>query len=170
VLIGVVALVVEIARSTAHLRQAPVAFGVVTVAVALLLFSPVTVGRRARATHMTFGETVAILAFAVLPPAAAALSCSLAALFLGSPCGRARSNRIFNGASSVTAAAVGQARRRSRAGAGHSCAAGRRRRGDRLRCGQPCTGGAPPESGPGWPRRPPTDQPARRVNNLSGPG
>ena len=106
-LLALVALAVVAARSVAVLRNAPLEVAVVTAAVALLLFSPMTVGRRSHAAHMTFGETAAVLAFTVLPPAAAALVCSAAALGLVLSLPTSGINRVFNAASSVTAAAAG---------------------------------------------------------------
>jgi diguanylate cyclase (GGDEF)-like protein len=107
VVLGAGAVVVELVRSAPGLAQEPAAFAVVTAVVALLLFSPVTVGRRDRATHMTFGETAAVLAFAVLPPAAAALACGIAATVLVLSLRTSAFNRSFNVASTLTAAAAG---------------------------------------------------------------
>jgi diguanylate cyclase (GGDEF)-like protein len=101
------ALIVEGIRSASLLAHAPAAAVVVTAAVALLLFSPVTVGHRSRATHMTFGETAAVLAFAVLRPAAGTLACSAAALILVLTLPTSAANRAFNAASALTAAAAG---------------------------------------------------------------
>jgi diguanylate cyclase (GGDEF)-like protein len=106
VVLGAVSVLLELAWSWAALVEAPLPWIVVTAVVALLLFSPVTVGRRGRATHMTFGETAAVLAFAVLPPAAAALSCSAAATVLVLSLRTPAVNRLFNAASAFTAAAA----------------------------------------------------------------
>jgi diguanylate cyclase (GGDEF)-like protein len=105
--LSAVAIPVELVRSFRLLVDEPVAWTVVTATVGLLLFSPVTVGRRDRATHMTFGETAAVLAYAVLPPAAAALSCSVAATVLVLSLRTTAVNRLFNAASTFTAAAAG---------------------------------------------------------------
>ena len=107
VVLGAAAVAVEVVRSVPVLRHAPGTAAVLTAVVALLLFSPVTVGRRDRATSMTFGETAAVLAFAVLPPAAAALSCCTAATVLVLSLPTSRTNRLFNAASTCTAAAAG---------------------------------------------------------------
>ncbi|GAB3347701.1 diguanylate cyclase domain-containing protein [Modestobacter lapidis] len=109
VLLGALALAVEVVRSAAGVAAAPGTFAVVTATVALLVFSPITVGSRARATHMTFGETAGVVAFAVLPPAQAALSLSLAALVLVLVLMLRTSahNKVFNAASAVTSAAAG---------------------------------------------------------------
>ncbi|TYP90437.1 GGDEF domain-containing protein [Blastococcus xanthinilyticus] len=105
--VGAGSVAVELARSLPGLTDAPAVWLVVTAAVALLLFSPVTVGRRDRANHMTFGETAAVLAFAALPPAAAALSCGAAATVLVLSLRTRAENRLFNAASTFTAAAAG---------------------------------------------------------------
>lgn len=101
------AVVVELAAAAAALHRSLADVAVVTATVVLLLFSPVTIARRHRATHMTFGETAAVLAFAVLTPAAAALSCSVAALVLVLSLRTSRANRLFNAASALTAAGAG---------------------------------------------------------------
>jgi diguanylate cyclase (GGDEF)-like protein len=98
---------VEVVRSAAGLADAPATFAAVTATVALLVFSPITVGSRARATHMTFGETAAVIAFAVLPPAQAALSCGVAALALVLTLRTSTHNKVFNAASASTSAAAG---------------------------------------------------------------
>nr|WP_211660629.1 GGDEF domain-containing protein [Modestobacter muralis] len=56
---------------------------------------------------MTFGETAAVLAYAVLPPAAAALSAGVAAAVLIGSLRTSAVNRLFNGASTLTAGAAG---------------------------------------------------------------
>ncbi|TQN42703.1 diguanylate cyclase (GGDEF)-like protein [Blastococcus colisei] len=107
VLLATATLGIGVWRALPAMQAAASDVAVVTAAVALLLFSPVTVGRRARAAYMTFGETAGVLAFAVLPPAAAALACSAAALGLVLTLRTSATNRLFNAASSVTAAAAG---------------------------------------------------------------
>ncbi|MCZ2829347.1 GGDEF domain-containing protein [Modestobacter sp. VKM Ac-2986] len=106
-LLGLASVGVELTRSAPALAQAPGTWAVTTAVVALLLFSPVTVGRRDRATHMTFGETAAVLAYAVLAPAAAALSLGAAALVLVLSLRTSAVNRLFNATSTLTAAAAG---------------------------------------------------------------
>jgi diguanylate cyclase (GGDEF)-like protein len=107
VVLGAVAVAVELARSLPVLAAAPGPWLVLTAVAALLLFSPVTVGHRDRATHMTFGETAAVLAYAVLPPAAAALACGVAAAVLVLSLRTSAVNRLFNAVSTFTAAAAG---------------------------------------------------------------
>lgn len=107
VVLGLAAVAVELVRAAPALVHAPAPWGVTTAVVVLLLFSPVTVGRRDRATHMTFGETAAVLAYAVLPPAAAALSAGAAALVLVASLRTSAVNRLFNAAATLTAAAAG---------------------------------------------------------------
>ena len=107
VVLGLAGVAVELVESGPALVQAPAAWAVTTAVVALLLFSPVTVGHRDRATHMTFGETAAVLAYAVLAPAAAALALGVAAMVLVASLRTNAVNRLFNAASTLSAAAAG---------------------------------------------------------------